>query len=43
MLWIEQLAFHSMLALSADSCERRTQAPVSSDHAHRIRNAIELI
>jgi AraC-like DNA-binding protein len=43
MLWIEQLAFHSTLALSADSWERPTQAPVSSAHAHRIRTAIELM
>jgi len=42
-LWIEELAFHAMLALASDSWERPVQPGVNAAHARRIRNAIELM
>lgn len=42
-LWIEEMAFHSLLALAKDAWNRRNQPTISVAHTHRIRNAIELM
>lgn len=42
-MWIEEMGFHSLLALASDSWEHQSRASISGAHAHRIRNAIELM
>jgi AraC-like DNA-binding protein len=42
-LWIEEAAFHSLLALASDSWDHPPRELTSGAHAHRIRNAIELM
>ena len=43
MLLIEQIAFHCLLALTADAWDRPPERHVSQAHTHRIRAAIELM
>jgi AraC family transcriptional regulator len=42
-LWIEELAFHCMLAFNSDSWVRPVQTSVNAAHAHRIRAAMQLM
>jgi AraC-like DNA-binding protein len=42
-LWIEEMAFHSLLALNKDAWNCRNQQTMSAAHKHRIRRAIELM
>ena len=41
--WIEELAFHCMLALNSDAWVRPVQTFVNAAHAHRIRAAMQLM
>ena len=42
-LWIEEMAFHSLLALANDAWNCRRREAFSSAHMHRIRSAIEFM
>jgi AraC-like DNA-binding protein len=42
-LWIEELAFHSLLALVPESWDRRARRTSNTAHTRRIRSAIELM
>jgi AraC family transcriptional regulator len=42
-LWIEELAFHSLLALAPGAWDRPRDPSVSTAHTRRIRSAIELM
>ncbi len=42
-LWIEEMAFHSLLALAKEAWKYRNHQTISATHRHRIRNAIELM
>lgn len=41
--WIEELAFHCMLALNSDAWVRIGQTSANAAHAHRIRAAMQLM
>jgi AraC family transcriptional regulator len=42
-LWIEEMAFHSLLALAKDAWNCRNQQIFSAAHRHRIQNAVEFM